>query len=85
MTTSTRFAAGMLLLIGKAASILMVFAGFLFLVFGRLISQLTHFERFIGEIDGFSIALVFGGIAVALKMLERRLRTEGDLLTDDSD
>jgi len=36
----------------------------------------THGERFIGEIDAVSLALIFGGIAVALTTIEIRLRAE---------
>ena len=63
-------------------AILMTFTGLLFLIGTRLLSVFAHGERFIGETDAISIALVFGGIAVALKTIEIRLRAEQDSSTD---
>jgi hypothetical protein len=60
----------------KITSILMTFTGLLFLIGTRLLSIFAHGEKFIGEIDAVSIALIFGGIAVALKTIEIRLRAE---------
>ena len=67
-------AARILLLIGSAAAVLMTLIGFLLLIAGSVVVTRTHIERFTGEIDGFSIALVFIGIAIALKTMEHRLR-----------
>ena len=78
MPASTKAAAGSLLLLGSAAALLMTFSGLLFLFTGSLINQFAHLQRSIGEIDGISIALVFGGIAAALKALEIRMRTIAD-------
>ena len=78
MPASTHAAARTLLLVGSATAIVMTLTGFLFLVAGRLFTELAHIERFTGEIDGFSIALVFAGIAVALKTMEHRLRARED-------
>lgn len=63
---------------GSATAIVMTFTGFLFLAVGSLVLAHTHIERFTGEIDGLSIALVFAGIAVALKTIEHRLRATED-------
>jgi hypothetical protein len=78
MPALTPVAARFLLLASSAAASLMTFTGFLFLVVGRLLTEVAHIERFIGEIDGLSIALVFAGIAVALKTMEHRLRAQQD-------
>ncbi len=75
MNASDPTAARILLRTGSAAAILMTSTGFLFLAAGSLILARTHIERFTGEIDGFSVALVFAGIAVALKTMEHRLRS----------
>jgi hypothetical protein len=82
MTASTRSAPNIVLLLCSTAAILMTFTGLLFLIGTRLLSIFAHGERFIGEIDAISIALIFGGIAVALKTIEVRLRAEQDLSTD---
>ena len=76
MTGSTRSAPNTLLLLCSAAAIVMTFTGLLFLIATRLHSMFTHGERFIGEIDAVSLALIFGGIAVALKTIEIRPRAE---------
>lgn len=60
----------------------MTFTGLLFLIATRLLSIFAHGERFVGEIDAISIALIFGGIAVALKTIEIRLRVEQDSSMD---
>lgn len=78
MTASTPIAARILLFTGSAAAVLMTLTGFLALVAGGLVLARTHFERFTGEIDGFSIALVFIGIAIALKTMEHHLRAHAD-------
>jgi hypothetical protein len=82
MTASTRSAPNIVLLLCSTAAILMTFTGLLFLIGTRLLSIFAHGERFIGEIDAISIALIFGGIAVALKTIEVRLRAEQDFSTD---
>ncbi len=82
MTASSRSAPNILLLLCSTTAILMTLTGLLFLIGTRLLSIFAHGERFIGEIDAISIALIFGGIAVALKTIEIRLRAEQDLSTD---
>ena len=72
MTASAKSATGILLFMGSTAAILMTATGLLFLFAGLLIS--AHLEKFIGEVDGVSIALVFAGVAVALKVMEKRLQ-----------
>ena len=73
MTASTRSASNVLLLLCSSAAIIMTFTGMLFLIGARLFSMFAHRERFLGEIDLISVALVFVGIAVALKTVEIRL------------
>ncbi|MGA8742449.1 MAG: hypothetical protein WB561_14785 [Terracidiphilus sp.] len=82
MNASTRSAPNILLLLCSSTAILMTLTGLLFLIGTRLLSAFAHGERFIGETDAISIALIFGGIAVALKTVEIRLRTEQDSSTD---
>jgi len=60
----------------------MTLSGLLFLIGTHLLSILARSQRFIGEIDAISVALIFGGIAVALKTIEIRLRAEQDSSTD---
>jgi hypothetical protein len=82
MTASTRSAPGILLLLCSTAAIVMTFTGLLFLITTRLLGTFTHGQRFIGETDAISIALIFGGIGVALKTIEIRLRAEQDSSMD---
>jgi hypothetical protein len=78
MIASTRSAPNALLQLCSTAAIVMTFLGLLFLIATRLLSIFAHGERFAGEIDAVSMALIFGGIAVALKTIEIRLRAEHD-------
>lgn len=82
MTASRRSAPNILLLLCSTTAILMSLTGLLFLIGTRLLSIFARGERFIGEIDAISIALIFGGIAVALKTIEIRLKAEQDSSTD---
>lgn len=82
MTVSTRSAPNTLLLLCSTMAILMTFTGLMFLIGRHLLSVFAHGERFIGETDAISIALIFGGVAVALKTIEIRLRAEQDSATD---
>ena len=82
MISSTRSAPSMLLMLCSTSAILMTFTGVLFLVGTRLLSVFAQRERFIGETDAISIALIFGGIAVALKTIEIRLKAERDFSGD---
>ncbi|MGA7241607.1 MAG: hypothetical protein WBX19_00425 [Terracidiphilus sp.] len=82
MNASTRSAPNILLLLCSSTAVLMTLTGLLFLIGTRLLSAFARGERFIGETDAISIALIFGGIAVALKTVEIRLRTEQDSSTD---
>ena len=82
MTATTRSAPNFLLLLCSTTAILMTFTGLLFLISTHLLTIVARGERFIGETDAISIALIFGGIAVALKTIEIRLRTEHDSSTD---
>jgi len=82
MIASTRSAPNVLLMLCSTTAVLMSLTGLLFLIATRLLSIFAHGERFLGEIDAISIALIFGGIAVALKTIEIRLRAEQDSSTD---
>ena len=78
MTASTRSAPNILLQLCSTVAVLMSFIGMVFLVGTRMLSAFARSERFIGEIDAISVALIFGGIAVALKTIEIRLRAGQD-------
>lgn len=78
MTASTRSAPNILLQLCSTVAVLMSFIGMVFLVGTRMLSVFARSERFIGEIDAISVALIFGGIAVALKTIEIRLRAGQD-------
>ena len=82
MTVSTRSASNILLQLCSSTAILMTLSGLLFLIGTHLLSILARSQRFIGEIDAISVALIFGGIAVALKTIEIRLKAEQDSYTD---
>ena len=82
MTAATRSAPSILLLLCSTTAILMTLTGLLFLIGMHLLSISAHGERFIGETDAISITLIFGGIAVALKTIEIRLRAEQDSSTE---
>ena len=82
MTVSTRSAPNTLLLLCSTTAILMTLTGLLFLIGTHLLSIFAHGERFIGETDAVSIALIFGGVAVALKTIEIRLKAEKDSSSD---
>lgn len=82
MTVSTRSAPNVLLLLCSATAILMTLTGLLFSIGTHLLSILATRERFIGETDAISIALIFGGIAAALKTIEIRLRAGRDSSTE---
>ena len=82
MITSTRSAPNILLLLCSTMAILMTLTGSLILIGTRLSGIFLRGERFIGEIDAISIALIFGGIAVALKTFEFRVKAEHDSSMD---
>lgn len=74
--------ANILLFLQGTAAILMTVTGFAFIIGAALISELTHVDKFLGEIEGCSVALVFAGVAVALKTVEKSLRSTEDSTAD---
>lgn len=82
MTVSTRSAPSILLLLCSSMAILMTLTGSVILIGMRLSGIFVRGEKFIGAIDAMSIALIFGGIAVALKSIEFRLKAEQDTSMD---
>jgi len=76
MIAATRSAPNILLLLCSTAAILMTLTGLIFLLGTHLITTFNPGQRLIGETDAISIALIFGGIAVALKSIEIGLRAE---------
>lgn len=79
MNASQRSAPNILLMLCSATAIMMSLTGMLFLIGARLLPLFAHSVRSLGEIDAISVALVFGGIAVALKTIELRLRADQHL------
>ena len=84
MIVPARSAPNILLLLCSSTAILMTLTGLLFLVGTHLLSTLAR-ERFVGETDALSVVLIFGGIAVALKTIEIRVRAERESSLSDSD
>jgi hypothetical protein len=82
MIVSAKSAPNTLLLLCSTAAILMTLTGLSFLIATHLLNLFAHGQRLIGETDAVSIALIFGGMAVALKTIEVRLRAEQDSSTD---
>lgn len=82
MIASTRSAPSILLFLCSTMAILMTFTGSFILIGTRLSGIFLRGERFVGEVDALSIALIFGGIAVALKTIEIRLKAEQDSSMD---
>jgi len=78
MTVATRSAPNVLLSLCTATAVLMTLTGLLFSMGTHLHRMFTWSESFIGETDAISVALIFGGIAAALKTVEIRLRAEQD-------
>jgi hypothetical protein len=78
MTVATRSAPNILLLLCSTTAILMTLSGLAFLLGTHLLGTLTRGPRLIGETDAVSVALIFGGIAVALKTIEIGLRAQRD-------
>lgn len=83
MSATTTRSAGFLLYVRGTAAILMTITGFACIVGGILYTELAHSERYIGAIEGCAIALVFAGITIALKTVEKlQAAIENDSLTD---
>ncbi|WP_348261155.1 hypothetical protein P8935_15250 [Telmatobacter sp. DSM 110680] len=82
MNASARYAPNILLLLCSSAAILMTLTGLVFLIGTWVLRIFAHGERFLGEVDAISIALIFGGMGVALKTIEIRVRAEHDSSTD---
>jgi hypothetical protein len=76
MIVSTRSAPNILLLFCSTTAILMTLTGLAFLLGTHLLTTFSRGQRLIGETDAISVALIFGGIAVALKTIEVGLRAE---------
>jgi hypothetical protein len=78
MIIATRSAPNILLLLCSTTAILMTLSGLAFLLGTHLLGALSRGPRLIGETDAVSVALIFGGIAVALKTIEVGLRAQRD-------
>jgi hypothetical protein len=76
MIVATRSAPNVLLLLCSTTAILMTITGLVFLLGTHLITAFSRGPRLIGETDAISVALIFGGIAAALKTIEIRVRAE---------
>ena len=76
MIAETRSTPNILLLLCSTTAILMTLTGLAFLLRTHLLGTISPVPRLIGETDAISVALIFGGIAVALKTIEVRLRAD---------
>ncbi len=82
MIAATRSAPNILLLLCSTTAILMTLTGLAFLLGTHLFSTFARGPQFPGESDAISVALIFGGIAVALKTIEVGLRAERESSLD---
>jgi hypothetical protein len=82
MNASSRSMARIPLFLRGAIAILMTVTGLFVMISGGLITDLAHAQRFFGEVEGFSIALVFAGVAIARKTAEKLEMAEENSLTD---
>jgi hypothetical protein len=82
MIVSTRSAPNILLLFCSTTAILMTLTGLAFLLGTHLLTTFSRGQRLIGETDAISVALIFGGIAVALKTIELGIRAEHKSATE---
>lgn len=76
MILPTRSAPNILLRLCSTTAILMTLTGLAFLLGTHLLNTFASSQRIVGETDAISVALIFGGIAVALKTIEISLRAE---------
>jgi hypothetical protein len=76
MIVATRSAPNILLRLCSTTAILMTLTGLAFLLGTHLLNTFARSQQLIGETDAISVALIFGGIAVALKTIEIGLRAE---------
>ena len=82
MNVGARSAPGILLLLCSTAALLMTLTGLVFLLGTHLLGGLNRGPRLIGETDAISVALIFGGIAVALKTVEVSLKAHRESTVD---
>ncbi|WP_162601112.1 hypothetical protein [Occallatibacter savannae] len=76
MILATRSAPSILLLLCSTTAILMTLTGLAFLLATHVFGGFSHGQRLIGQSDAISVALIFGGIAVALKTIEISVQAE---------
>jgi hypothetical protein len=74
MIVATRSAPNFLLLLCSTMAILMTLTGLVFLLGTHVLNTFARGQGLIGETDAISVALIFGGIAVALKTIEIGVR-----------
>jgi hypothetical protein len=82
MIIATRSTPNILLRLCSTTAILMTLTGLAFLLGTHLLNTFARSQRIIGETDAISVALIFGGIAVALKTIEIGLRAERESSLD---
>jgi hypothetical protein len=75
MTVATRSAPNVLLQLCSTTAILMTLTGLVFLLGTHVLNTFARGQG-LRETDAISVALIFGGIAVALKTIEVGLRAE---------
>ena len=76
MIAATRSGPNILLRLCSTMAILMTLTGLVFLLGTHLFTAFARGQSLMGETDAISVALIFGGIAVALKTIEIGLRAE---------
>jgi hypothetical protein len=82
MNASLRSMARIPLFLRGVIAILMTVTGLFVMIGGGLITDLAHAQKFFGEVEGFSIALIFAGVAIARKTAEKLEMAEENSLTD---
>ena len=60
----------------------MTLTGLAFLLGTHLLTIFARGQNLIGETDAISVALIFGGIAVALKTIEIRVKADHESLVE---
>ena len=82
MNASSQSLAKIPLFLRGAVAIVITVIGLFLMVAGGLITYLANAQKFFAELEGFSVALVFTGVALALKTAEKLQLAEEDPLTD---
>jgi VIT1/CCC1 family predicted Fe2+/Mn2+ transporter len=82
MNASSQSLAKIPLFLRGAVAIVITVTGLFLMIAGGLITYLANAQKFFPEVEGFSAALIFAGVALALKTAEKLQLAEEDPLTD---